>query len=82
MTDAGNPEDQQDRDIRRNMKYERDTAVAEMVLGKPACNCMACCSVCHAMLGNHDVSPVPTCAEATAGLRHMFEGNATIKSCT
>ena len=30
---AGNPQDQQDRDARRNMKYERDTAVAEMVLG-------------------------------------------------
>ena len=31
--DTGNPQDQQDRDLRRNMKYERDTAVAEMVLG-------------------------------------------------
>jgi len=31
--DAGNPQDQQDRDVRRNMKYERDTAVAELVLG-------------------------------------------------
>lgn len=30
---AGNPADQQDRDVRRNMKYERDTAVAQMVLG-------------------------------------------------
>ncbi|KAL3134837.1 hypothetical protein ABBQ32_007805 [Trebouxia sp. C0010 RCD-2024] len=29
----GNPQDQQDRDLRRNMKYERDTAIAEMVLG-------------------------------------------------
>ena len=33
---AGNPLDQQDRDVRRNMKYERDTAIAEMVLGKPS----------------------------------------------
>ena len=31
--DVGNPQDQQDRDVRRNMKYERDTAVAELVLG-------------------------------------------------
>ena len=30
---SGNPQDQQDRDLRRNMKYDRDTAVAEMVLG-------------------------------------------------
>ncbi|DBA73362.1 TPA: hypothetical protein ACH3X1_011407 [Trebouxia sp. C0004] len=30
----GNPKDQQDRDIRRNMKYERDSAVAELVLGE------------------------------------------------
>ncbi|DBA69980.1 TPA: hypothetical protein ACH3X2_012333 [Trebouxia sp. C0005] len=30
----GNPQDQQDRDVRRNMKYERDTAVAELVLGE------------------------------------------------
>ncbi|KAL0045771.1 hypothetical protein WJX82_003975 [Trebouxia sp. C0006] len=31
---VGNPQDQQDRDVRRNMKYERDTAVAELVLGE------------------------------------------------
>ena len=33
---AGNPEDQRDRDVRRHMKYERDTAIAEMVLGMNA----------------------------------------------
>ena len=40
---AGNPQDQQDRDVRRNMKFERDTAVAEMVLGTshlPSTACM------------------------------------------
>lgn len=33
LANTGNPQDQQDRDTRRNMKYERDTAVAQLVLG-------------------------------------------------
>lgn len=40
--DSGNPQDQQDRDVRRNMKYERDTAVAEMVLGAHLDSVTAC----------------------------------------
>lgn len=31
---AGNPKDQQDSDPIKNRKYDRDTAVAELVLGK------------------------------------------------
>ncbi len=60
--DAGNPQDQQDRDIRRNMKYERDTAVAELVLG--VCVCLKACvnmSLC--------VSDLCLCACAFASVR-------------
>lgn len=63
---AGNPQDQQDRDLRRNMKYERDTAIAEMVLGdnlwQPMLACL-CADHAHMLVYGH-TSALGSCLRA------------------